>query len=190
MSSMRSIRRKSRRQGGIRPDLVKRIVIFGLLTLILSAAMSSFFAQLTCLPATPDLMLGAVIAIALLDGRGSAAIVAVAGGITVDALGGVGASLSPLLYLGVVLTVGLLGEKMLSSFLSFLLLLLPSLFLRALFSLVGIWLFVGEITFAGVLTGVLLPEAISTFVFCCPIYFLVMLCLLPIKDRRERAARL
>lgn len=187
---MRSVRRKSRRQGTLRPELVKRIVILGLLALVLSAAMSSFFAQLTALPAVPDLMLGAVIAVALLDGRSSAAIFAVAGGITVDALGGVGASLSPLLYLGVVLTVGLLGEKMLPSFLSFFLLLLPSLVLRALFSLVGVWLFVGKITFAGIFSGVLLPEAISTLLLCLPIYFLVMLCLIPLKDRRERGTRL
>ena len=119
MRRMRSMQRKQRRQGGIRPEIVRRIVIFGLLVLILSAAMSSFFAQLTSLPATPDLILGAVIAVALLDGRASAAIVAVAGGVAVDALGGVGASLSPLLYLGVVLTVGFLSEKMLPGFLSF-----------------------------------------------------------------------
>ncbi len=184
------MQRKQRRQGGIRPEIVRRIVIFGLLVLILSAAMSSFFAQLTSLPAIPDLMLGAVIAVALLDGRASAAIVAVAGGVAVDALGGVGASLSPLLYLGVVLTVGFLSEKMLPGFLSFILLLLPSLILRALFSLVGVWIFVGEITFYGVFSGVILPEAISTFLFCLPIYFLVTLCLLPIKDRRERVTRL
>ena len=143
------------------------------------------------MPATPDLMLGAVIALTLLDGRASAAIVAVAGGVCVDALGGVGVSLSPMLYLAAVLTVGLLSEKMLPSFLSFMLLLLPSLVLRALFSVFGVWAFVGEIAFpSGFLGGVLLPEALSTFVFCLPIYFLVSLCLLPLKDRRERGVRL
>ncbi len=186
---MRRAKRNKRHTGGVRPEILKRIVILGLLILILSAAMSSFFAQLSWLPATPDLMLGAVLAIALLDDRRTAAIAAVAGGIFVDSLGGIGASLSPLLYLCVVLTVGLLGEKMLPSFLSWLLLLLPSLLLRALFSLFGYWMFVGEIEMTGVASTVLLPEAISTLFFCLPIYFLVMLCLAPIKDRRDYIAR-
>ena len=179
------MQRNKRRGGGVRPEIVKRIVILGLLILILSAAMSSFFAQLLWLPATPDLMLGAVLAITLLDDRRTAAIVAVAGGITVDALGGIGVSLSPILYLSVVLTVGILSEKMLPSFLSWLILLLPSLLLRALFSLFGFWIFVGEISFSGIVSSVLFPEAISTLLFCLPIYFLVMLCLKPIKDRRD-----
>ena len=185
----RNIRRDSRHTGGVHPQIVKRIVIFGLLALCLSTTMSSFFAQLLWLPATPDLMLGAVLAIALLDDRRTAAIFAVAGGVTVDALGGVGASLSPLLYLGVVLAVGMLGEKMLPSFVSWLILLVPSLCLRGLFSLLGYWTFVGKISMEGVFSSVLLPEAIATFLFCLPIYGLVKLCLLPLRDRRDRVAR-
>ena len=181
---MRTRRNRQRRPGGVRPEIVKRIVVFGILILLLCTAMSSFFAQLLWLPATPDLMLGAVLAIALLDDRRSAAIVAVAGGITVDALGGIGASLSPLLYLCVVVTVGFLGEKMLPSFVSWLILLLPSLVLRAMFTLFGYWAFLGEVRMQGVFSAVLLPEAISTLLFCLPIYGIVKLALLPIKDRR------
>ena len=189
MRRTRRVRRNSGRPNGIPPEVFRRIIVYGLLILVLSTAMSSVFAQLTWLPATPDLMLGAVLAIALLDDRRAAAIVAVLGGAAVDALGGVGASLSPLLYLTVILTVGFLSEKMLSGFLSWLILLLPSLVLRAAFSLCGFWLYTGGISFAGVFTAVLLPEAISTLIFCLPIYWLVVVCLLPIKDRRDRVVR-
>ena len=180
------MRRNFQKRGGNRSELWKRIVIYTLLTLFLSVAMSSFFANLTWLPAIPDLMLGAVLAIAVLDDRRSAAIVAVAGGVAVDALGGVGISLSPILYLAMVLSVGILCEKMLPRFLSWLLLLLPSLLLRALFSFLGFWIYTGGGSFRGLLPEVLLPEAICTLLFCCPLYFLVMLCVLPLKTRRER----
>ena len=73
------MRRRVRRGVRIRPDVWKRVAVYGLLLLILGAAMCSFFAQLTRLPATPDLILGAVLAIALLDGRKTAAIVGVLG---------------------------------------------------------------------------------------------------------------
>ena len=185
---IKSVRRMRRSGNSIRPEIVKRCVVYGLLILFLSAAMSSFFANLRRLPATPDLLLGASLAIALLDNRVSAAIVAVVGGLTVDALGGVGISLSPLLYLIVVLTVGLFAEKMMPKFLSWLLLLLPSLLLRALFSLVGFWIYTEKISLSGVLWEILLPEAISTLVFCLPLYFLVTLCVIPLNDHRHHQA--
>lgn len=173
----------------MRPELVKRIVIYGLLIFFLSVAMSSFFANLRHLPATPDLMLGAVLAVAVIDDRRTAAIVAVVGGVAVDALGGVGISLSPLLYLSVILTVGILSEKMLPRFLSWLILLLPSLLLRALFTLAGFWLYTGGGSFSGIVSGVLLPEAVCTLIFSLPLYFLVTLCALPLKERRNHTLR-
>jgi len=181
------MQRRGHQGGKPHPELTKRIVIYGLLVFLLSVAMSSFFANLRHLPATPDLMLGAVLAIAVLDGRHVAAIVAVAGGIFVDALGGVGASLSPLLYLAVILTVGILSEKMLPRFLSWLILLLPSLVLRALFTLAGFLIYSKGGSLAGFFGGVLLPEAITTLLFCLPLYFVVILCVLPLKDHRKAA---
>ena len=179
------MRRGMRGGGKLRPELVKRIVIYGLVIFFLSVAMSSFFANLHHLPATPDLMLGAVLAVAVLDGRVTAAIVAVVGGVAVDALGGVGVSLSPLLYLTVILTVGILSEKMLPRFLSWLILLLPSLVLRACFTTLGFWIYTEGADPSGIVSGVLLPEAVCTLIFCLPLYFLLTLCVLPLKERRN-----
>lgn len=175
--------------GKIRPEIVKRIVIYGLLILFLAVATSSFFANLRHLPATPDLMLGAVLAVAVVDDRKAAAIVALAGGVMVDALGGVGVSLSPLLYLSVILTVGVLSEKMLPRFLSWLILLLPSLLLRALFTVFGYLIYTGGGGLSGIVWEVLLPEAICTVIFSLPLYFLVTLCTLPLKERRTQTLR-
>ena len=183
------MRRRAQGRGFFRPEVLRRVIVYGLLLLILSVATSSFFANITLLPATPDLILGTVLAIALLDGRVSAAIAAVAGGLIVDSLGGLGVSLSPLLYLLVVLTVGALSEKMLPGFLSWLCLLLPSLLLRGLFTIFGFLSYGGGLPAGGILLRVLFSEALCTLLFCCPLYFLVSLCLLPLKERRSRSAR-
>ena len=98
-----------------------------------------------------------------------------------------GVSLSPMLYLAVILTVGLLSEKMLPRFLSWLILLLPSLLLRAIFTLVGFLIYSQGGSLTGFFGGVLLPEAITTLLFCLPLYFVVILCVLPLKDHRKAA---
>ena len=79
---------------GISPDLIRRILIYGILLLLLSAAESAFFARLYILPAAPDLILGVVVAVSLLDSQKAGAVVGVAGGFLSDAIGSVGISLS------------------------------------------------------------------------------------------------
>ena len=49
-----------------RPELVKRIVIYSLLTLILGSAQCSFFPALSICPATPDLVMGMLLAVLLI----------------------------------------------------------------------------------------------------------------------------
>ena len=69
--------RRTRYKKEIRPGPVKRIVLYGLLLLLLSAMQCSFFARLHFLPATPDLILCAVLGILLLDSDSAAFISAV-----------------------------------------------------------------------------------------------------------------
>ena len=90
-------RRRKNRQG-VDVELIKRICVYGVLLLLLASAQCSFFARLHLLPATPDLILCALLAILVLDSTPAAAISAVAGGILIDALGGVGVAWSPLFY--------------------------------------------------------------------------------------------
>ncbi len=157
--------------------------------LLLSVATVSFFARLTWLPATPDLILGAVLAIALLDSRRSAAVAGIGGGVLLDALGGVGASLSPLFYLLVVLFVGAFAEKTLGRFGTWLVLMLPTLILKAFFTTALALLRGGIPAFSVFFSKILLPEAWVTLLFGIPLYFIGCLCMLLLKDRRERSPR-
>ena len=183
-------RRRSRAQHrGIRPELVKRIALYGVLCIVLCALQCSFFGRLSHIPATPDLLIGAVMAIALLDSVRSAAVFAVAGGFMIDAVGSVGISLSPLLYLVAVCAIGLLAAKMLPSFFSYLLLLLGAVALREVFSFLQL-LIIGKVPpVATALTGVILPEALCTLVLCIPVYFLVKLCIIPLHIGRDGVLR-
>ena len=73
----------------VRPELLWRILCYGLLIFVLASAECSFFAVLRFLPATPDLLLGAVVAVSLLDQRRASLVFAMAAGLllgTVESL--------------------------------------------------------------------------------------------------------
>ncbi len=182
--------RRRRRRGGyasdrlLRPELLWRVACYGLLILVLAAAECSFFARLRFLPAAPDLLLGAVVAVSLLDHRRASAVFAIAAGLVLDAVGGVGIPLTALIYWLIALLAGGLGEKMLPRYGSFLALLVPSILAREAWGLLEILLLrSGGVKSA--LLEVLLPDAAITAVFALPLYFLVKLCMIPFRERRR-----
>lgn len=178
---------KGYRSRRAREDVLRRTVVWGGLLLLLAVSESSFFSRLHFLPATPDLILGAVVAIALLDSVPVAAVAAVIGGVMTDALGGVGAYFSPILYLFTVLLVGGMAEKMMARFWSWLLLMLPGICLRAGLTFLKIRpLFSGD-RFAEIFRGILLPEAIVTILLGIPLYFIAVLCERLCRGRRGSA---
>ncbi len=182
------MRRRYRRRE-ISPDLIKRILLYGFLLLFLAAAESAFFGRLKYLPAVPDLILGATVAVTLLDSQRAGALVGAVGGFLSDALGSVGLSLSPILYLLVALTVGSLAEKMMGRLPSFSLLMLPALLFRGLFTLGQATLLWGYSPIPTVLRQMVLPEMIWTAILCLPMYGLVKLCTLAFRSGRDRALR-
>ena len=182
------MRRRYRREG-ISPDLIKRVLLYGLLLLLLSAAESSFLGQLRYLPAVPDLILGATVAVTLLDSQRAGAVFGVAGGFLSDALGSTGISLSPILYLLVVLTVGALASKMMGNLPSYSLLMIPALLLRGGFSLGVATLLWGYSPLAFVLRHMVLPELVWTAILCIPTYGAVKLCTLAFRSRKDRSLR-
>lgn len=182
------MRRTRKRRGTanrpIRPEILWRILLYGLLILLLATAECSFFEAIRDLPATPDLMLGAVVAVSLLDNRRASLLFAVAGGFVLDAIGGVGIPLSALIYVLIALTVGWLGEKMLPRYGSFLALLVPGILLREILGLLELLAY-GRGAAGTLLLKILLPDALVTAVFVLPLYFLVKLCMLPFRERRR-----
>ena len=173
-------RRKRHQPVGMSPEVWKRVLLYGIFLLILAVTQCSFLARLHILPATPDLILCALLAILVLDSTPAAAIAAVGGGLLIDAIGGVGVSWSPLLYLVLIALLGILAGKMLSGFAAYFVLLLLSLPLRAGFVAWELWRGVPDFSWGAVFRTVLLPEAIATLALGIPIYFLGKLCMLPL----------
>ena len=168
----------------IKLETAKRIIIFSIATLILGTAQCSFFSALNICPRTPDLIMGLILAIALCDNAKSAMALSVGAGFFIDAVGGFGFSLSPIIYFGYAVIIGIASQKMLKSFPAYLLLLLPSLLYRAA-ATTALTIINGNAAISGELLVTLLLEALCTFILCLPVYPLINLATRPLSSRRK-----
>ncbi len=175
--------RQSTRSSMTSLDLIKRIAVYSLLTLILGCSQCAFFPMLNFVGATPDLILCMLVAIALIDGNASAMVCAVAAGFFVDAIGASGPALSPFIYFMTVALLSLFTAKILKSLPSFLLLLIPALLCRAFGTYLSALAYDRAFPPAWIFTDVIFPEAISTALCAIPIYFIVRLCAKIFKKR-------
>ncbi|MBP3370812.1 MAG: hypothetical protein J6L85_08675 [Clostridia bacterium] len=168
-----------------RPELVKRIVIYGLLTLMLGSAQCSFFPLLSICPSTPDLIMGMILAVMLIDSEKSAAVLAVFAGFFLDSVGGGSLAISPVVYLLFVLFIGIFSQKMLTSFASFSILLVPMLVYRAIATAICMLITgAGALSF-GTVWGVIFPELLCTALLCLPLYAIVKLCTAPLETHSK-----
>lgn len=175
--------KRGRSYNRARAERLRRILIYSLLSVGMATAQCSFLARLHILPVTPDWMLGLVLAILLLDSPEAATVVAIGSGVLLDALGSGGLLLSPLFYFAVCLLLFLPASKMLPRFLSFVVLLLPALLLRGVYTLLCMTLYTGSLPTLSTLLSVLPAELMLTALFCLPVYGLVKLCRLPLEAR-------
>ena len=164
---------------------IKRILIYSALLFILAVAERSFFSSLKLLPATPDLILGALTVIALTDTRETASISAIIGGVMSDAICSTGIYLSPIFYFLLVLILHPFAKKMMRSYLSWLTLLPIALVLRAIYTTVGAYLFGGSLVFLEILRYAVLPKTVCTAIFSLALYPAVTLCVRIVRGRRE-----
>ncbi len=165
--------------------LLKRCAVYIPVIFFLAIIECSFFAQLSFLPATPDLILGLVVAIAMLDTQKAAAVCGIGAGFVIDAIGSSGLSLSPLFYLLVGAFCGTLAKKMLPGFLSWMVNLAVFSLSKSLFTIANVLYRSSSYPFFKMLWEILLPETICTFIVCLPIFFIVKLCMIPIDSKRR-----
>ena len=177
--------KKKSSRSNIKLETTRRIVIFSAAILILGCAQCSFFPMLNICKRTPDLIMGLILAVCLCDNEKSGMIVGIGAGFFVDAIGGSAIALSPLLYFIYAAIIGAISQKVLKSFPTFVLILLPSLLYRALCT-TGLSLVLGTATLSGrFLVDTLLLEMISTFIFCLPVYFLINLVTRPLRTHKR-----
>ena len=163
--------------------ILRRIIIFGLIGFFLCILQCSFFSKLKPFGATPDILIGSILAISMLDNNRCAAVYAVGTGYFIDAIGATPPSLSPIFYLLAVAVLGLISDKIMPRFVSFSALMLPAVCMRAIFTFINLWISLGTFPPTVYITAVILPEMLSTFIFCLPVYFAIKLCMLLVGSK-------
>jgi len=160
----------------IKLSVMRRVIFYGVLFFILCVAQTSFFGQLSFLPVVPNLALGGVAAVALLDEERCAVICGIAAGFLADAIGGSGISLSPIVFLLVAIVCAEISKKMLPHFLSWLIVMLAAAVVGAFGTVLNIAVNFTGVSIASVARSLLLPELLATYFISLPIFFLVKLC--------------
>ena len=168
---------------GDRRMLLRRLFVYSALFFLLGIAQCSFFSALKPLGATPDIVLGGLCGVIMLDNKRVAAIAAIASGYFIDAIGAVPPSFSPLYYLICVAILGYVSDKMMPRFVSFAILMLAACAPLSVYTVIGMRFSAGALPPLSVLAPTVLSTSASTLVFCLPIYFIVKLCMLPIDAK-------
>ena len=154
----------------------KRVLLYSAVIFLLTVARGSFFARLEILPVSPDLVLGVVAAVAVVDSIETAAITGVIGGIIADAVGGFGMYLSPVVYLVAAIAVAVITKKMMPRYLSWLTTFPVACVIGAGATALKSFLFGAPIAPVALIRYIIIPEFIITVIFALPLFPIVKLC--------------
>lgn len=150
-------------------------------------AQTTFCRRFTFFGAAPDLMLPFVIAVAAAEGERWGGVFGLAAAFVSEALGGLGLTILPIIYMPIGYVCGLLGRYYLTG----------SVAVRAMYSLCSLvpralatWIYVCRFydNFDGVyvLVHTILPEAAITFICSLPMHLIVWALLRPFHKTREQ----
>lgn len=161
-----------------------RIILFFILIFGSAVIQTSFFMAAGVFPASPDLLLAAVIGIAIYDGERSAAAAGVAAGFLAEALGGDGVMLLPVFYLLIGYIFGIVSRFFLKkNFLSWLVYMLIAANVRLGYSFSYLMITEPDLNLFLAFKNILIPEFIMTVLFSIPIYFFSRICARPFHKK-------
>ena len=154
----------------------RKIAVYSTLFFLLGVAQCSFFNNLSFISAVPDIVLGAVVAVSMFDTQRTAVVCAIGAGAMIDAMGSSGISLCPVAFLIAALICSEISQKILPSFISLPLLLIPAALVKSAFTILNVYLMSSAHSFSVILKTILLPEFILTLIFSLPLFFIVKPC--------------
>lgn len=158
--------------------LFKKSIVWGIWLFFLAVFQTSFFSVFRPFGAVPDLVLPAVIVIAIYDRERMGTIAGIMGGYIADALGGVGLSLSPIVYMICGCIIALLAYSVLRrDFMSWVVGTVFSLIISGLASVIGAYFAAGAVHFdiSDIFSRLLLPQFFASLLMGVPVYFLTKL---------------
>lgn len=165
--------------------ILRRIAIYGVAAFVLGILQCSFFSRLKIFGATPDLILGSLCAIVVLDNKKAAFVYAVSAGYLIDSIGALTPSFSPLFYLFCAVFATIMAEKLIPRFISYTIMLIPLMIFRGLFTYVNLWLSAGAFPSLSIAMDIVLPEMLCSFILCLPVYYLIKLCNIPMSAKNN-----
>ena len=143
----------------------------GVWLLVASAFQTALFGQYPLFGAVPDLMLVTVVCFAYFNGRFEGAVMGLAAGFLIEAVGGQGMSLLPLFYFLFGYVAGHYSRAVhLKRFVPYLFYLGCGLFLRAAATIVLVCLTYQNLHLPTILLQIVLPELLATAILGCVLY--------------------
>ena len=162
--------------------------IYAIVLFILSCAQVTFFSKINILGTTPDLLLAAVLVIAMKDDREEAAICGIISGFFYCAMGGFVYPFYMMFSFLCGYTLWGVSDRFLGkNYISYLALALLTFALKGVFNIVEASLFAYTINILNMFSRAILPEFISSMVFCSLSYliFSVIARLINSKSRKD-----
>lgn len=168
--------------------ILKKSIVWIIYLFIIAILQTTLAARYRLFDAVPDLVLPAIISVALLDGERTGTISGIAGGIIIDALGGSWLSLSPLVYMlcsvaVAILTHYFLRRDFISWFFScaFALAFSTGISVINLYSSVNTDFIKGSLIFE----KILVPQFFSSLILGIPVFFITKLIWKLLFNNRE-----
>ena len=154
-------------------NIAYKCVVYGIFLFVLSVAQVTFFAKINILNATPDLLLGAVLVIAMKDDQRVAAICGIIAGFFYCAMGGFVYPFYMMFAFLCGYTLWGVSDRFLGkNYISYLVLAILTFSLKALFNVIETSLFSYTINVLNMFSKAILPEFISSMTFCTLSYLI------------------
>ena len=179
--------KEQKHHGLFSSQTIGRILLFSALIFLSGSLQSSFFTASGLVPASPDLLLIAVIGLAVYDGERSGAVSGICAGVLAEAFGG-GAHILffPLFYMLCGYFFGVVSRVFLNrNFISWMLYILIGTALRSALSVVHSMLTETDVNLYLIFKDIVIPEYFITLICSIPMYFLVRATVRPFHKKIE-----
>ena len=147
--------------------------VYSIALFVLSIAQVTFFSKINVLGATPDLMLGAVLLIAMKDDQRVSSICGIVSGFLYCAMGGFVYPFYMMFSFLCGYVLWIISDRFLGkNYVSYLALAVLAFSLKALFNVIEASLFAYTINILNMFTKAIIPEFISSMTFCTVSYLI------------------
>lgn len=168
------------------PQNFGKILLFSALVFGCAVIQSSLFPALTLLPATPDLLLAAVMGLAVYDGERSGAVAGIGAGVLTEALSPSGIMLLPVVYMLIGYVFGIVTRIFLNkNFLSWVVYMVIACGIRSMITLTHLVINEAGLNVLTAADRILIPEYLMTLIFSVPVWLLARACARPFHKQMD-----